>query len=140
MGNIEIFTLLAIVAIGILLIQGLFFVFALVARTDKLTDLAYGTTFVAAVLFIYYNVSEQQLAHAIVTIAIVLRGVRLAGYLFIRILAMKSDKRFDGIRENAWSFAKFWLLQAVTIFIVLLPTIFFLHTDIVPGWTWQTVL
>ena len=44
----------------------------------------------------------------IVTSLIVLWGLRLAGYLFIRILKIKKDARFDGMREN---FVKFYRMQ-----------------------------
>lgn len=120
-------TLLLVVAVGILVIQLLFFAFAAAARTDKLTDLAYGMTFVAVALFLYGEVSSQQVSQLYIVIAVVVWGIRLAGYLFIRILSMKTDKRFDGMRENVRSFAKFWLLQAVTIFVVSLPVVFALH-------------
>lgn len=127
--------LLLVVAVGILVIQLLFFAFAAAARTDKLTDLAYGMTFVAVALFLYMEVSSQQVSQLYIVIAVVVWGIRLAGYLFIRILSMKTDKRFDGMRENVRSFAKFWLLQAVTIFVVSLPVVFALH-----GWSEQAVV
>jgi len=53
-------------------------------------------------------------------------GIRLSTYLFIRILRTGKDKRFDGIREDTPKFASFWLLQAVSIFVILLPTTYIL--------------
>ena len=53
---------------------------------------------------------------------VVLWGLRLGTYLFIRILSMKKDARFDGIRENFWAFAKFWTLQGLGVWLILIPT------------------
>ena len=44
---------------------------------------------------------------------VVLWGVRLAGYLLYRIVRIKRDARFDGIRENFWKFFQFWLFQGI---------------------------
>jgi steroid 5-alpha reductase family enzyme len=48
-------------------------------------------------------------------------GMRLALYLFLRILRIGRDERFDGRREKTLRFAAFWGFQAVSIWIVLLP-------------------
>ena len=53
-------------------------------------------------------------------------GIRLSIFLFIRILKTGKDKRFDGVRECFKRFASFWLLQAISIFIILLPTTYIL--------------
>jgi len=36
---------------------------------------------------------------------------------------MGKDKRFDEMRTKFWSFLKFWLLQGVTVWVVLLPSL-----------------
>jgi steroid 5-alpha reductase family enzyme len=36
---------------------------------------------------------------------------------------MKKDSRFDGVRENFFKFLKFWLLQAIAVWVILLPSI-----------------
>jgi steroid 5-alpha reductase family enzyme len=51
---------------------------------------------------------------------------------------MKVDHRFDGIREDPLRFARFWLLQAITVAIVMLPVSYLLDRDDPPGfgaWT-----
>jgi len=92
-------------------------------RTDKLTDLAYGWTFFLVVLGMYLRWSTQTFLHTILFILIALRSLRLALYLFLRVLALGKDKRFDGIREKKRSFAKFRILQWVVIFLLLIPVI-----------------
>lgn len=55
-------------------------------------------------------------------VMVLIWGVRIATYLFVRILKIKKDKRFDGIRENFISFAMFWLFQALAVWIISLPS------------------
>ncbi|MGV8140985.1 MAG: DUF1295 domain-containing protein [Candidatus Woesearchaeota archaeon] len=111
-------------------IQVLFFIFAAAFKTDKVTDLAYGLTFVVIAWFLLIKNGMFDLAKIVLTAMVTIWGLRLAGYLFYRILKIGRDKRFDGIRENFWKFAGFWTVQTVVIFMVLLSTIIFLENDI----------
>lgn len=98
------------------------FVPAFFYKTDKLTDLSYTLSFlfVGVTLFV---LSEQTLLHAVLFLMIALWAFRLGGYLFIRIRKTKRDKRFDGVRESFPRFLKFWVLQGLSVFIILLPSI-----------------
>jgi len=47
---------------------------------------------------------------------------------------MGRDARFDGIRERPWSFAKFWILQGVAVWVIMLPVTLWFGA---PGaWNW----
>jgi len=48
-------------------------------------------------------------------------GIRLSLYLFIRILNIGSDKRFDEWRDKPALFLRFWIFQTVTVWIVMVP-------------------
>lgn len=109
--------------------QMIFFVIAAINKTDKVTDLSYGLTFVIVSIALFNNSTQHSAVKLILTILVSAWGLRLAGYLFYRILKIKTDKRFDGIRENPLSFFKFWLVQAVAIWIILLPVIIVLGKD-----------
>ena len=103
-------------------IQAALFVVAATFRTDKVTDLSYGLTFIAlAVLLIWGDVRWLSPATALAAM-VVLWGVRLAAYLFFRILRMGRDARFDGVRERFWQFARFWFFQGLAVWIIMLPT------------------
>jgi steroid 5-alpha reductase family enzyme len=121
-----------------LLIQAIFFTFAVTLKTDRVTDLSYGLTFViiAAVLLLHGNI--RHFPQLVLALMVVGWGIRLAGYLLFRILHMGRDVRFDGIREHFWPFFKFWLGQGIAVWVIMLPvTIWFSH----PGnWTaWMSV-
>lgn len=103
----------------IFLIQVIFFAYASFFKTDKVTDLSYGLTFI--LLATYLNWKNGP---ALLLLLPILWGLRLSSYLFIRILKIKKDQRFDGVREKFWPFAKFWILQTLSILIISLPFIF----------------
>jgi steroid 5-alpha reductase family enzyme len=50
-------------------------------------------------------------------------GIRLGAYLFARILKTGVDHRFDDMRDRPLRFARFWALQALTVWVVMLPAI-----------------
>jgi steroid 5-alpha reductase family enzyme len=103
-----------------LLVQAVFFAFAASLKTDKVTDLSYGLTFVliAGAAFLH---SDRGVPAVALAAMVILWGLRLAGYLLVRIIHMGRDARFDGIRERFWPFFKFWLLQGIAVWVILLP-------------------
>lgn len=113
-----------------LAIQIFFFSFAAWFKTDKVTDLSYGLSFVILALFLLFKNQTFFLYQNLVTLIIALWGIRLASYLVIRILKTKRDKRFDGIRENFWKFAQFWFFQAIAVWIISLPSSYLLSLNI----------
>lgn len=115
----------------ILSIQIAFFLFAAIKKTDKVTDLSYGLTFVVvSIVTLLQNIESINTVKIILTVLISIWGIRLSSYLFLRILKIGKDKRFDGIRENTKSFASFWLLQAVSIFLILSPVTYLIILDV----------
>lgn len=104
-----------------LLVQAVFFAFAATFRTDKVTDLSYGLTFILIVGALWLRAERGGAATALAAM-VLLWGLRLAGYLVYRILHMGRDVRFDGIRERFVSFLAFWLLQGLAVWVILLPS------------------
>ncbi len=112
------------IALGIsVLINAVFFAFAAALRTDKVTDLSYSLSFVVLAAFLLATAGSFDWLKAAVTLLVAAWGLRLGGYLFARILQTKVDHRFDGMRDKPLAFARFWILQAVTVWIVMLPVI-----------------
>ncbi len=117
-----------ILTLGIsFLIQTIFFIFAFSLKTDKVTDLSYGLTFIILSVFavsLNRNPSSLQIT---VMIMIIAWAIRLIAYLLVRILRTKKDRRFDGVREKFLSFAQFWFFQALTVWIIMLPSLILFH-------------
>lgn len=67
------------------------------------------------------NFTSRQL---ILTTAVVVWGLRLSGYLFLRILIIKEDNRFDDIRHDCGRFFGFWLCQSLWVWIGSLAVVF----------------
>src|SRR5690606_26275780 len=114
-----------------------FFIYAVINKTDKVTDLSYGLTFVIASILSYSLVYQySSIFKLLLVLLVVVWGLRLSIFLFVRVVRTKKDKRFDGIREKPLKFASFWLLQAISVFVILLPTTYtlLLNRDTSLGW------
>jgi steroid 5-alpha reductase family enzyme len=110
------------------LIQLVFFIVAVSFKTDKVTDLSYGLGFITVAIF-YLSKSIMGPSQMLVTLLIIVWGFRITFYLFKRILKMKTDPRFDQIRNNYFKFASFWILQAVSIWLIMLPSLVILLSN-----------
>jgi steroid 5-alpha reductase family enzyme len=102
-------------------IQALFFAFAASFRTDKVTDLSYSLSFaVISIILVALNraYAPVQLIEAVLIVA---WAARLGTYLLIRILKIGKDARFDDKRGNFLVFLRFWILQAVAVWAIMLP-------------------
>jgi len=113
-----------LIALGLsVLINAAFFAFAAAFRTDKVTDLSYSLSFVVlAVLLLVRNGTWSPL-HVAAALLVVAWGLRLGAYLFTRILRTGVDHRFDAMRDDLPRFAVFWILQAFTVWAVMLPAV-----------------
>jgi steroid 5-alpha reductase family enzyme len=110
-----------------LIIQIGFFSYAAAKKTDKVTDLSYGLTFILIALFFLVS-SSFQLIQVVLFFMVLAWGLRLVSYLLTRILKIKADSRFDEIREDFFKFAGFWLIQAVTVWVIMLPSVLILQS------------
>ena len=92
-----------------LAVNAAFFAIAATRRTDVVTDLSYSLLRGAAIVLPFLGAHEPiQLAASLL---VLVWAARLGVYLFRRILRIKVDHRFDGMRDNPLRFARFWLLQ-----------------------------
>ncbi len=107
-------------AVGINIIG---FLIAYRFKSDKLTDFSYGGTYIILALASYLKSGHHTRLNLLALICVILWAIRLAGFLLIRILKTKKDRRFDGVRENFWKFGQFWVLQGVSVWVILLPTL-----------------
>lgn len=103
-----------------------FFIFAMTFRTDKVTDFTYSLSFVLITSLQLLINGAFAPGQIILAGLIVIWGIRLGTYLFLRILKIGKDDRFDDKRNNFIRFIGFWILQASTVWIVLIPASIFL--------------
>jgi steroid 5-alpha reductase family enzyme len=114
-----------------LTIQAVFFAFAATLKTDKVTDLSYGLSFVAIALVLLASIDRSTGPALALAGMVVAWGLRLAGYLLMRIIRMGRDVRFDGVRENFVRFLRFWTFQGIAVWVIMLPVIAWFSA---PGW------
>ncbi|KAK3085598.1 hypothetical protein FSP39_005934 [Pinctada imbricata] len=115
---------LAICAIVTIAMQFSFFLVACTCKFDKVTDFAGGTNFVVLAVLTFFLAETYNWRQIMVTVFIVLWGLRLSGYLLYRIIKIGEDNRFDDKRDSCVKFAGFWTFQAFWVFTVSLPVIF----------------
>jgi steroid 5-alpha reductase family enzyme len=115
-----------------LAVNGAFFVVAATRRTDVVTDLSYSLTFALLAVVLLFTGARASV-QLVASLLVVVWAARLGAYLFRRIMRMKVDHRFDGMRESPLRFARFWLLQAITVAVVMLPVSYLLDREHPPG-------
>ena len=121
----NILTFLAISVIFNLIV----FILAFKFRTDKLTDISYALTFIFLILLGFF-INEYDIWKLILILMVLLWAFRLGIYVLIRINKIGKDKRFDKIRNNFYKFLGFCLLQGISVWIILIPSLFFLFSEI----------
>ncbi|MFT4532119.1 MAG: steroid 5-alpha reductase family enzyme, partial [Candidatus Saccharimonadales bacterium] len=109
-------------------INGAMFLVAFKRKTDHLTDISYAATFVALTGYAAVVGQINSVYQWILAFMVILWAVRIGSYLLMRIRKMGRDKRFDDKRDSFIKFGGFWLLQAITVWVVLLGVTKFMFT------------
>lgn len=112
-----------------LAINSVFFVFAAVLRTDAFTDITYSLSFILLSAILYITLRPRSVIAVTSLILVVLWAVRLGSYLLSRIMEIKVDHRFDDKRDSVIAFGSFWLLQALSAWIIMLPVALIAFAD-----------
>ncbi|ELT87489.1 hypothetical protein CAPTEDRAFT_113160 [Capitella teleta] len=118
MGNILVKS--AVLDVGI---QWALFVVAAALKTEKFYDLAGSSTFLLLAIQSLRWGNGFFLRQRVQTGMVVTWATRLGFYLFSRILQDGGDKRFDKVRNVPSTFFVYWTIQAVWVFVTLLPTL-----------------
>jgi len=107
----------------ITLVNVLAYIWAYKKQSDHLTDISYSLCFFAVTLYFLFTYNKLTLGRIILASMVILWGLRLGGFLFYRIQKMGKDLRFDTFRQSATGFLKFWLLQSISIWVIVLPVL-----------------
>ncbi|XP_044466260.1 uncharacterized protein LOC123196337 isoform X2 [Mangifera indica] len=110
--------LTAIVTVGY---QFLFFVITALLKFDKVTDFAGSTNFIIIAVLTLVLKGTYHFRQVVLTLLVVVWGLRLGLFLLMRILQWGEDRRFDEMRDNLGKLAIFWIFQAVWVWTVSLP-------------------
>ena len=114
-----------------LVVNALFFAVAAARKTDVVTDLSYSLSF-AVLAIVMPAAGAGEPVQLVASLLVLVWAARLGVYLFRRILRIGVDHRFDGIRESPLRFARFWLLQAIAVAVIMLPVTYLVARDAVP--------
>ena len=106
-----------LLSLGINLVS---YLIAFALQTDKITDGTYSLTFIV-IATVLFRQGEGQYYRILITLMPIMWALRLGTYLVSRIIKKGRDVRFDEMRPVWWRFGGFWLLQAVSVWIISLP-------------------
>ena len=113
-------------------VNAAFFAFAAIRKTDVVTDLSYSLSFAVLAIVLPFLGAHEPI-QLVAALLVLVWAVRLGVYLLGRILRIKVDHRFDEMRDNPLRFARFWLLQAISVAVIMLPVTYLLGQDTAPG-------
>lgn len=96
-------------------------------QSDHLTDLVYNLSFFSVIWAVTIWQGNYHPTSLLLAGMISLWAIRLGSYLLIRIRKMGRDQRFDQMRSQFMRIAGFWSLQTISIWIIILPSLIFIH-------------
>ncbi|CAN1265671.1 hypothetical protein LINPERPRIM_LOCUS12310 [Linum perenne] len=100
--------LTAIVTVGY---QLMFFIITALFKFDKVTDFAGSTNFIVIAVLTIILKGTWYFRQVVLTVLVVIWGLRLGVFLLMRILQWGEDRRFDEMRSNFGKLAVFWTFQ-----------------------------
>ncbi len=109
-----------------LLINILMFLVAFKLQTDKFTDISYSLSFIILVI---YGLSTCHATgfHLLIVSLVTIWALRLGSFLLYRVWKKGKDARFDDMRTSFWQFGRFWVLQGLAVWVILIPALLALH-------------
>ncbi|MHA1199735.1 MAG: DUF1295 domain-containing protein [Candidatus Heimdallarchaeaceae archaeon] len=121
------FPLFAFCIIIIFAIQWLAFIPAYIFKTEKFFDLTGAVTYVVTIVLAFVYGAKQGILQIIcektrsfvIMVIVVFWAVRLGHYLFMRVLNVGEDKRFDNIKNSFARFLMTWTLQGLWVSLTL---------------------
>ncbi len=114
-------TIILVALASSLLINLILFIIAFKLQSDKLTDISYALSFLTIDIASFVYVGRYNAFSWIIFLLSAIWSFRIGGFLLIRILKFGKDHRFDDMRQSFVRFGKFWIGQALTTWILMLP-------------------
>jgi len=114
------------------------FIVSVYKQDNTVADIAWGGGFILIALFTFFKNNMHLSRHILVTTLVILWGIRLGVYLYLRNKGKGEDPRYKAWRQqwgnNAllYSFLYVFTLQGAVMLMVAYP-IMFINSSIVPG-------
>ncbi len=109
-------------------------------QTDRLTDITYALSFASIAVYGFaMGLGIESTPKIIMAGLILLWAIRLGAFLFYRVTKMGKDDRFDEIRTNPMRFLRFFLIQAVSSWVISLPFLYYLLENPGTQTGWQEI-
>jgi steroid 5-alpha reductase family enzyme len=104
-------------------IQWVAWAFACTFKTEKFYDALGSTGFISVTIATLTYTHFYYPRQIIASIFVILWALRLGSFLLFRVLKTGKDSRFEGVLDKPAKFFVYWTLQAVWIYVTLLPVI-----------------
>ncbi len=92
-------------------------------KSDKLTDITYSLSFILLAIFSLFQADKTNYYSLIIFFMVLIWAIRLGSFLLYRVIKVGKDNRFDTVRDDFHRFFKFWLAQALTVWLLMIPVI-----------------
>ena len=129
-GEVRMQSVLLTAAILDVGIQFVGWALASVFKTEKFYDLFGSGTFALIAITSLLSKGTPGLKQFLLAVLILIWALRLGSFLVVRVLKTGGDKRFDGVKNNPGKFAVYWFLQAVWVYVTMLPTLFVMNATL----------
>jgi steroid 5-alpha reductase family enzyme len=110
-------TIFASCAFIAFVVQWIALIPAYLLKTEHFYDLTGGATYLAVIIFAFWQTPQQDLRSIILTALVAIWAIRLASFLFLRVRKQGSDSRFDEIKLSFWRFSIAWTVQGLWVLI-----------------------
>lgn len=117
-------------ALIIMLHMSVFFILALLLKNNGIVDIAWGLGFIFITLYTFFSFSLPMFPQVVLTILVLLWGIRLTTHIFFRNMGKGEDPRYAKWRKE-WgksvvirSFFQVFVLQGIIMYFVALPIVF----------------
>ncbi len=117
----------AIAGITIFLYMGIFYLIAQSIRNNSIVDIGWGLGFVITTLVLIFCSQQIETSKLIISFLILIWGIRLSFYIYLRNLGKPEDFRYANWRKEwgrrqPWiAFYKIFMLQGIIMWVVALP-------------------
>ncbi len=118
----------------VLFMMMFFFTIAQIKNDNSLIDIAWGLGFVVIAVFTFYKYAELSDRQVLITLLVLLWGLRLSAYILLRNWGKGEDFRYKQMRDS-WgdmhqirAFFNIFLIQTVIMMIVAIPVVL-VNTD-----------